>query len=237
MAIQKAAAETAVKHVTLELGGKNPLIIFPDADLDKAAAAAVRGMNFGWQGQSCGSSSRLLLHESIHDAVVERVIKKIATLKIGNPVDPAISMGPINSKAQFEKVKSYIKLGQEEGARLVFGGGRPAGEQFQRGYWIEPTVFTDVTMSMRVAREEIFGPVLSVLRWKDVEEALTMANAVDYGLTGAVFTKDLDNAMKVAQRIDAGYIWVNEVGPHYRGVPYGGFKKAALAVRRDSRNC
>jgi acyl-CoA reductase-like NAD-dependent aldehyde dehydrogenase len=228
MAIQKAAAETAVKHVTLELGGKNPLIIFPDADLDKAAAAAVRGMNFSWQGQSCGSSSRLLLHESIHDAVVERVIKKVATLKIGNPVDPATSMGPINSKAQFEKVKSYIKLGQEEGAKLVFGGGRPAGEQFQRGYWVEPTVFTNVTMSMRLAREEIFGPVLSVLRWKDVEEALTMANAVDYGLTGAVFTKDLDNALKVAQRIDAGYIWVNEVGPHYRGVPYGGFKNSGV---------
>ena len=228
MAIQRAAAETSIKHITLELGGKNPLVVFADADLDRAAEAAVQGMNFGWSGQSCGSTSRLLLHDSIHDAVLERVLARIRRIKVGHPLDPASTMGPMNSRAQYEKTLSYIRIGQEEGAQLAFGGARPRGEQFARGFWVEPTVFTGVDMSMRIAREEIFGPVLSVLRWHDPEEAVAMANAVDYGLTAAVWTRDIDSALRMAQRIEAGYVWINGVGTHFRGVPYGGLKNSGI---------
>jgi len=230
MAIQRAAAETAVKHVTLELGGKNPLIVFPDADLDKVADAAVAGMNFSWQGQSCGSTSRLMLHESVHDAVLERVLGRVARIRLGNPIDPETKMGPMNSRVHCEKVMSYIRLGKEEGARLAAGGGKPAGAQFEKGFWIEPTVFTDVNMSMRLAREEIFGPVLSVLRWREESEAIAMANAVEYGLTAAIWTNDLNRAIRMARGVNAGYIWINGVGTHYRGVPYGGTKNSGVGT-------
>ncbi|MDH7795059.1 MULTISPECIES: aldehyde dehydrogenase family protein [unclassified Beijerinckia] len=228
MAIQKAAAETAVKHVTLELGGKNPLVAFPDADLDRVAAAAVGGMNFGWQGQSCGSMSRILLHEDIYDAVLEKILERVKTIKVGHPLDDDTNMGPINNQGQYKKVLSYIEIGRSEGAKLLLGGGRPKGEQFKRGYWVEPTVFGDVNMSMRIAKEEIFGPVMSILKFKTEAEAIAMANAVDLGLTGAVWTQDISRALRVAQAIEAGYIWVNGVGTHYRGVPYGGFKNSGV---------
>jgi aldehyde dehydrogenase (NAD+)/betaine-aldehyde dehydrogenase len=228
MAIQKAAAETAVKHVTLELGGKNPLIAFADSDRDKVAACAVGGMNFGWQGQSCGSMSRILLHESIHDAVLERILERVRKIKVGHPLDPATNMGPVNNKQQYNKVQFYIELGKKEGAKLLHGGGVPAGEEFKRGYWIEPTVFGDVNMSMRLAKEEVFGPVMSVLKFKTDAEAVTMANAVELGLTAAVWTNDINRALRVAQAVQAGYIWINGVGQHYRGVPYGGFKNSGV---------
>ena len=228
MAIQKAAAETAVKHVTLELGGKNPLIAFPDADLDKVAACAVGGMNFGWQGQSCGSMSRILLHESIYDAVVERILERVKKIKVGHPLDPATNMGPVNNKQQYNKVQFYIDLGKREGAKLLHGGGVPKGEEFQRGYWIEPTVFGDVNMSMRLAREEVFGPVMSLLKFNTEAEAIERANAIELGLTAAVWTNDISRALRVAQAVQAGYIWINGVGQHYRGVPYGGFKNSGI---------
>src|SRR5258706_9158436 len=163
MAIQKAAAETAVKHVTLELGGKNPLIAFEDSDIDKVAACAVGGMNFGWQGQSCGSMSRILLHESIYDSVVERILERVKKIKVGHPLDPATNMGPINNKQHYNKVQLYIELGKKEGAKLLHGGAAPKGEELSRAYWIEPTVFGDVNMSMRLASEEVFRPIMSVL--------------------------------------------------------------------------
>ena len=228
MAIQKAAAETAVKYVTLELGGKNPLIAFPDADLEKVAACAVGGMNFGWQGQSCGSMSRILLHESIQDVVREKILERVRKIKVGHPLDPGTNMGPINNKQQYQKVLSYIELGKREGAKLLHGGGIPKGDAFSRGYWVEPTVFGDVTMAMRLAKEEVFGPVMSILKFKTESEAVEMANAIDLGLTAAVWTNDINRAMKVAQAVQAGYIWINGVGQHYRGVPYGGFKNSGI---------
>jgi betaine-aldehyde dehydrogenase len=228
MAIQKAAAETTVKHITLELGGKNPLVAFGDADVDKVAAAAVGGMNFGWQGQSCGSMSRILLHDSIYNAVSERILERVRKIKMGHPLDPLTTMGPINSKAQYEKVRRYIALGKEEGAKIIIGGSIPKGDLFQSGFWIEPTVFGDVTMSMRVAKEEIFGPVMSLLKFSTEEEAIMLANDIDLGLTAAVWTHDISRALRVAQRIDAGYIWINGVGTHFRGVPYGGFKNSGI---------
>ena len=226
MAVQKAASETAIKHVTLELGGKNPLVAFADADPEKVAAAAVGGMNFGWQGQSCGSMSRILLHESLYDDVLARITARVKKIKVGHPLDPATTMGPINSKGQYEKVLRYIEIGKKEGARLVTGGGIPKGDEFKRGFWIEPTMFEGVTMAMRIAREEIFGPVMSILRFRTEAEAVDMANDVDFGLTAAVWTNDINRALRVSQAIKAGYIWVNGVGTHFRGVPYGGFKNS-----------
>jgi len=230
MAIQRAAAEVAVKTVTLELGGKNPMIVCPDADLDAAASAAVRGMNFTWSGQSCGSTSRLLLHEDIHDEVLANIAERVRKFRIGDPLDPSTNMGPMNSKGQLDKTMSYIQIAHQEGARIVVGGKRPEGSAFEKGYWVEPTVLADVTMDMRVAREEIFGPVLSVLRWNDLEQAIDMANDVDYGLTAAIWTRDVNRAMYLSRRIDAGYIWINTVGTHFRNVPYGGMKNSGVGT-------
>ncbi len=228
MAIQRAAAETAVKHVTLELGGKNPLIAFEDSDLEKVAACSVGGMNFGWQGQSCGSMSRIILHESIHDRVVEKILERVRKIRIGHPLDPDTNMGPINNKAQYQKVLNYIDIAKTGGAKLLHGGGIPQGDPFKRGFWVEPTVFGDVTMSMRIAKEEVFGPVMSILKFKTEAEAIEMANGIDLGLTAAVWTNDINRALKVAQAVQAGYVWINGVGQHYRGVPYGGFKNSGV---------
>ncbi len=226
MAIQRAAAEVAVKNVSLELGGKNPMIICPDADLEKAGAAAVRGMNFAWQGQSCGSTSRLMLHEDVYDTVLPMVLERIGKMRAGDPLDPKSSMGPMNSKAQYDKTMAYIEIAKAEGATLVAGGRRPEGPEFAKGFWVEPTVFTDVTMDMRIAREEVFGPVLSVLKWRDIDQVIEMANAVDYGLTASIWTRDLDLALKLVRSIEAGYVWVNGTGTHFRNVPHGGFKNS-----------
>src|SRR6266581_2123133 len=195
-AIQRAAAEGGIKHVTLELGGKNPLIAFPDMDPDTVVKIAVAGMNFAWQGQSCGSTSRLLLHESLYQPVLERVIDRVKNLKLGDPLDDKSQMGPINSKRHYERVCALVQSGVTDGAKLMTGGKRPAGSEFQRGYWIEPTVFTNVSPNMRIAREEIFGPVMSVFSWKDEKEALSLANATEYGLTASIFTNDLKVAFR-----------------------------------------
>lgn len=225
-AIQRAAAETSVKHVSLELGGKNPLIAFPDTDLDTVAAAAVRGMNFTWQGQSCGSTSRLLLHEDIHDAVLERVVARVAALKLGDPSDPASDMGPVNSRMQYDKVMSFFASAKQDGARLMTGGGRPDG--FPKGFWVEPTVYADVRPGMRLWQDEVFGPILSVGRWRTVDEAIALANSTEYGLTGAVWTNDIRNALNVARRVRSGHMWINGVSNHFLGVPFGGMKNSGV---------
>jgi betaine-aldehyde dehydrogenase len=226
MAIQKSAAEVAVKNVTLELGGKNPMIVFPDADYKKALAGALNGMNWAWQGQSCGSTSRLFLHESLHDKFLEELTKQVAGLKLGDPLSEESRMGPINSKPQYEKVLHYIKAGQEDGARLVTGGKKPTGKQFEKGFWVEPTIFADVKVNMRIAREEIFGPVLSVFKWKNIDECLEIANSTEYGLSAAIWTNDITTALNTARRVQSGYIWVNGVSGHYKGMPFGGFKNS-----------
>lgn len=225
--IQISAAEAAVKHVSLELGGKNPMIVFPDADLDKAAAAAVRGMNFQkTQGQSCGSTTRLFLHESVHDEVLEKVVELTRKIRIGSPLDPETEMGCIVSERQHDSVLDYIEAGKEDGARLVHGGGRPEGAAFEKGYFVEPTIFDEVTMDMRVAREEIFGPILSVLTWRDKDEVIRQANELEYGLTGAVWTRDLHTAIEVADRLDTGYVWINGSSTHFLAAPFSGHKNS-----------
>jgi acyl-CoA reductase-like NAD-dependent aldehyde dehydrogenase len=227
-AIQRAAAESAVKHVTLELGGKNPLVAFPDVDPDIIADAAVRGMNFSWQGQSCGSTSRLLLHADIYDVVLDGVVERVRALKLGDPSDPATSMGPVNSRIQYDKVFSFFASASADGARLMTGGKRPAGAAFAKGFWIEPTVYAEVEPGMRLWREEVFGPILSVGRWRDFDEAVDKANSTEYGLTGAVWTNDLRDALTMIRRIRSGHTWVNGCSSHFLGVPFGGMKNSGV---------
>src|SRR6266851_2630354 len=204
-AIQRDAAEVGVKEVTLELGGKNALIAFPDADPDAVAAGAVAGMNFARSaGQSCGSTSRLLLHESIADDVLERVVARMSAIRIGSPLDPATEMGTLATRAQYDKTLRYIGIATNEGARVLAGGGRPPGLEKARGLFLAPTLFGGVRPDMRIAREEVFGPVLAAITWKDEDEAISIANAVDYGLTGSVWTNDINTAHRVASALDAG---------------------------------
>jgi acyl-CoA reductase-like NAD-dependent aldehyde dehydrogenase len=228
LAIQRAAASDAVKHVTLELGGKNPFIVFPDADLERVIDMAVAGMNFSWAGQSCGSTSRLLLHESIHDRVVEGVAARMAALRLGSPLDLASELGPVNSARQHARVMDFINGARAEGARLVTGGRRPLGERFSKGYWVEPTLFAEVQPAMRIAREEIFGPVVCALRWRTEDEAVALANDSDYGLTAAVWTQDLPVALRMLRSLQAGTVWINMAGQHFVGTPFGGWKDSGL---------
>jgi betaine-aldehyde dehydrogenase len=228
-AIQRAAAESAVKNVTLELGGKNPMIVFPDADLDAAVKAAVFGMNFHWTGgQSCGSTSRLLLHESQVDELLPRIIAEVEAIKVGSPMDPTSEMGSMVSEAQYEKVISYIEIAKADGATLLTGGGRPEGPEFEGGFFVSPTVFGDVTPDMRIAQEEVFGPILSVLTWKDEDELMEIANGVEYGLTTSIWTNDLNTAHRIAHKAEAGFVWINSTSRHFPGVPFGGYKESGV---------
>lgn len=232
-AIMRGGADR-LKHVTLELGGKNACIIYPDADLAKAMAGAVNGMNFTWCGQSCGSTSRLFLHESIHDRVLEGMMETIRTYKPGIPTEMDTTMGAIISKVQHEKIMGYIDIGRKEGARLAHGGKRPADPLLASGWFVEPTVFTAVDQGMRIANEEIFGPVLSVIKWKDEEEMFRQVNAVEYGLTGSIWTTSLANAHRAASRVESGYIWVNSVSSHFPGASFGGYKQSGIGREEGS---
>ena len=224
--IAREAAE-GLKEVTLELGGKNPVIIFPDADPAKAAKAAVKGMNMNRQGQSCSSTSRVFVHESLHDAVLDALVAEVEALPVGFPWEEDKELGPIVSRRQFDRVMGFIASGREQGARLVTGGGRPADPALANGFFVSPTVFDGVDDSMRIAREEIFGPVMSVLTWSDYGDMLAKANGLPYGLTAAIVTNDLDRAMETAERVEAGYVWINSTG-RYIGVPYGGWKQSGV---------
>ena len=226
-AVMRAASAT-VKPVLLELGGKNALIAYPDADPDEVAAAAVGGMNFTWCGQSCGSTSRAFVHASIYDAVIDRVKARAAAFSPGVATDPATTMGAIVSAAQLDRVLGYIASAGQEGARLVHGGKRPLDSALAGGFFVEPTVFADVTSSMRIAREEIFGPVLAILKWSDETSMLDVVNAVDYGLTCSIWTNDISTAHRAAMTVQAGFVWINEVGKHFLGAPFGGVKQSGV---------
>jgi aldehyde dehydrogenase (NAD+)/betaine-aldehyde dehydrogenase len=228
LAIQRSAAEVAVKHVSLELGGKNAMIVCADADPATVAAEAVRGMNFAWAGQSCGSNSRLLLHESLYDEVVARIVAQVSVIRVGDALDPASQMGPVNSAGHYNRVLSFVESARQDGAKLLTGGERPPGADFRRGYWIQPTVYGDVTMNMRVAREEIFGPILSILKWRTQEEAIAMANATEYGLVSGVWTHDLKVAMSFVRALQSGFVYVNNTARHFVGTPFGGWKNSGL---------
>jgi betaine-aldehyde dehydrogenase len=226
-AVMRAASET-VKPVLLELGGKNALIAYPDADPDEVAGAVVGGMNFTWCGQSCGSTSRAFVHEAIYGAVLERVKERVRAFKPGIATDPATTMGALVSQAQLERVLGHIDSARKEGARLLSGGSRPTDPALAKGYFVEPTVFVDVAPTMRLAREEVFGPVLAVLKWSDEARMLEDVNAVDYGLTCSIWTNELSTAHRTAMAVQAGYVWINEVGKHFLGAPFGGVKQSGF---------
>ncbi len=226
-AVMRAASET-IKPLLLELGGKNALIAYPDADPDEVAAAVIGGMNFTWCGQSCGSTSRAFIHASIYDTVLARIRTRIAFFKPGLATDPATTMGAIVSRAQLDRVLAYIEAAKREGARLLCGGKRPSDPRLAAGFFVEPTVFVDVKPTMRIAREEIFGPVLAVLSWSDEPGMLDAVNGVEYGLTCSIWTNDLSTAHRTAIAVQAGYVWINEVGKHFLGAPFGGVKQSGF---------
>lgn len=232
-AIQRAAAESGVKHVTLELGGKNAMVVFEDADLDKAAAGAVNGMNFTWSGQSCGSNSRLLVQRTIVDQLTAKVADLVRARRIGDPMEEASEQGTMINRAQYEKSLGYIDIAKQEGARIVVGGGRPEGPEFARGYFVAATILQDVAPDMRIAQEEVFGPLLSVIPFDTEDEAIRIANGVEYGLTASVWTKDIERALRVVDEFEAGYVWVNHSSTHFPGTPYGGVKRSGVGGKEE----
>jgi len=227
-AVMRTAADD-LKKVLLELGGKNAMIAYPDADLEKMPLGAVRGMNFTWCGQSCGSTSRLFLHESIHDEVLARIVELTATLhRPGLPTDMRTTMGALVSREQMDKALSYVESAVAEGARVAHGGRRSADPALAQGYFVEPTILSGVTPTMRVAREEIFGPVLAVLKWSDEDDLFAAVNGVEYGLTASIWTTSLRTAHRAAARVQAGYVWINGSSAHFIGAPFGGYKQSGI---------
>ena len=222
--ISRAAADT-VKRLTLELGGKGPSIVLPDADIDQAADAALFAC-FLHAGQACESATRLLLPEDIHDAVVERLVARARVIRVGDPADLDTDLGPVVSAEQRRRILDYIQIGRREGATLACGGDVPSGAGFERGFWVNPTIFVGVRNDMRIAREEIFGPVLSVLRYSDLDEAVEIANDTDFGLSAGVWGEDVETALAIAHRLEAGTVWINDWHAINVEYPFGGYKQS-----------
>jgi acyl-CoA reductase-like NAD-dependent aldehyde dehydrogenase len=226
-----AAASGRIKTLTFELGGKNPIVVFPDVDLDETATAIVRGMNYTRvQGQSCGSTSRLVIHASIADAVLERVADRVARIRIGSPLDPDTEMGAMISIAARDRCLEAVASGVADGARVLAGGGIPDRADLAAGAFIAPTVVDRVRPGTRLADEEVFGPVLAALRFETEDEAIELANEGRYGLTAAIWTGDVDRAFRVADRIDAGYLWINDVETRFPAVPFGGWGDSGVGA-------
>jgi aldehyde dehydrogenase (NAD+) len=224
--VMRTAAD-AITPVTLELGGKSPFLVFPDADLD-AAVETVAGGIFYNTGQSCDAPSRVLVHEDVHDEFVDRFVEAAESHAIGDPLVEETTMGPLASQAQYEKVTDYVDAGLDEGATLVAGGDRPAGDELEDGWFVEPTVFDDVDNEMRIAREEIFGPVETINTFSEYEEAISIANDTPYGLAAGVATENTDLAHRAAADLEAGSVWVNTYGSTVTGGPFGGYKRSGI---------
>ena len=221
--IMEAAARSNLKPVTLELGGKSPNIVFEDADLDEAVEGAHMGL-FANQGQSCCAGSRVFVERSIYDAFVEKSVARARGRVVGDPFDPRTELGPLVDQSQFDKVMGYIESGRSDGATLACGGDRIG----DRGYFLRPTVFADVRDEMKIAREEIFGPVMSILPFQGVEEAVTRANGTPFGLAAAVWTRDIKKALAVSNGVRAGTVWVNCYNVLDTRAPFGGFKQSGI---------
>ncbi len=223
-AIMRQGAET-LKRVHFELGGKNPVVVFADADLDRALDAAVF-MIYSLNGERCTSSSRLLVERSIYDAFVDRLAERVKRIRPGNPLDPATELGPMIHPRHLEKVLGYVSAGLEEGATLVAGGACP--DEARDGNYFEATLFGDADRSMRIAREEVFGPFLTAIPFETEEEALDIANDVDYGLAAYLWTSDVTRAHSFAQRLEAGMVWVNSENVRHLPTPFGGMKSSGI---------
>ncbi|MCX8564447.1 aldehyde dehydrogenase family protein [Mycolicibacterium mucogenicum] len=224
--VMRAAADN-VKNVTLELGGKGANIVLDDADIDLAVDGALFGFLL-MSGQACESGTRLLIHQSLHDEFVRHLVTRAQTLVMGDPMSPATDLGPLISAKQKARVEKYIALGQEEGCTLAFQGVIPVDEALAEGHWVAPTILTDATNDMRVAREEIFGPVLVVMRYQDEDEAISFANDSEYGLSAGVWSADPARALAVARRLESGTVWINDWHMVNATYPFGGVKQSGL---------
>jgi aldehyde dehydrogenase (NAD+) len=223
--IMREAAGT-LKRVSLELGGKSPNVVFADADLEAAARGAMTGIFYN-KGEVCAAGSRLFLEQPIHDEFVGRLAERVKGLKVGDPLDKATRMGPVVSRQQLDTVLGYVEAGRREGARLAAGGER-ATVGTGKGYFVQPTIFTGVTNAMSIAREEIFGPVLSVIPFKDFDDGVVQGNDTSYGLAAAVWTRDVGKALRAARAIRAGTVWVNAYNLYDAALPFGGFKESGF---------
>lgn len=226
-ALLKASGESNLKRLSLELGGKSPNIIFPDADLERAMKAAFWGI-YANKGEVCSAGSRLLVHEKIYDEFLTRLAGRARKMRVGNPLDPQTEMGSQISQAQLDKILGYIESGRQEGARLLCGGERDVEGEKAKGFFVRPTIFADVKVEMKIAQEEIFGPVLAALRFRDAEEAAEIANSTIYGLASAVWTRDIAAAHRLAQQIKAGSVWINAYNCFDSASPFGGYKQSGF---------
>lgn len=225
--VARMAADRLIP-VTLELGGKNPLIVFPDFDVDRAVEIAVAGMNFKWQSQSCASTSRILVHRTIRDAFTERLAARVQKVRVALPLEDDAEMGAITFEALYQRCLSYVQSGKDEGARLRCGGKRPDRPELRRGYFMTPAVFDGANPTMRIAREEIFGPVITVLEWDKYDEMIEIANGLSFGLTAVIATNDLNTALRTAEMVGAGYVEVNGPVSYALGSPVGGMKNSGI---------
>ncbi|MGW5642806.1 aldehyde dehydrogenase [Saccharopolyspora sp. NPDC003752] len=224
--IAVSAAERLAR-VSLELGGKSPNIVFPDADLAGAVNGVIAGI-FAATGQTCMAGSRVLVHDDIYDEFTTALVEKTVQIKLGDPLDPETEMGTVACQAQYDKVLNYIEVAKADGARLVTGGGRPDDPSLSKGLFVRPTVFTDVTNDMRIAREEVFGPVAVVIRFRDEDDAVRIANDTSFGLAAGVWTRDVARAHRMVRRLRAGSVWVNNYRKTNYVAPFGGFKESGI---------
>ncbi len=222
--VQTNCAST-MKRCTLELGGKGPGIVMPDADLDMVAQGSLWAVYMN-AGQACESGTRLIVHEDVYEELLQKLAERSAQVIVGNPAEPATGVGPMSTEAHFHRVMSYIQSGVDEGARLICGGSPATVAGCEGGFYIQPTVLADVTNDMKVAREEIFGPVLSVIKYTDIEEAITLANDTEYGLSAGIWTGDLVRAQQLARELRAGSVWVNDWHMMRTDAPFGGYKQS-----------
>lgn len=225
--VLRASADRLV-HVSLELGGKSPAIVFPDADEDSVASGVISGMRFTRQGQSCTAGTRLFLHESIFDSFLERLVGQLSALRVGDPLDEDTDMGALINRRQFERVCGYIGDGLDNGAKAVIGGLPPREGPLAEGYFLTPTVLTGLAEDSPVVLEEVFGPVLAVLPWRDEAEVIRAANSSRYGLAAYVWTHDLGAALRTAHALEAGWVQVNRGGGQLPGMSYGGYKESGM---------